>query len=120
MQSISENTTEIVTDGHLAGVVRGNVLDIRKHSFHFVKKFKGYGIHPDTIEQAEKAGANCLRLSVIETGEVYECSFAELRQYAIPANLGAGFQLFFPVNYFKWIKAHRSQRNQPLQISLFQ
>lgn len=114
---------ELKIDGRVTGVVRGNVLDVRKRKTHYIKKHKGYGISPQTLDEAEELGASEIRLSIIETGESWQVSIANFRKYAILDKLGNfPAQLFMPRMYLRWIVSHTpTYKNQPqlIQPELF-
>jgi len=118
-----QNNTTLYIKDKIAGVVRGEILDIRKSTAHFVRIFGGYGISPSTLDEAEALGATKIKLTVQETNRVFDCAINEWRQYAIPADLGAGRQLFMPLRYFKYCNAHKNElhRNEPVpvQFTLF-
>lgn len=117
-----DNNT-ILIDRKIAGVVRDTLLDIRKSESHYCRKHRGFGVDPRTLDEAEAKGAVNVQITITDTGKVYRCSVIELRQYAIPDNLGAGLQLFMPVSYFKWCAAQKSKLHKnepvPLQFALF-
>lgn len=121
MSQFDNNT--IFIDRKIAGVCRGDILDIRKSISHFCRKHRGYGVDPRTLDQAEHKGVREIQITVIESGKIYRCTLEELRRYAIPDNLGAGLQLFMPLSYFKYCMANRHElpKNEPipLQFTMF-
>lgn len=112
------NDTTLYIGGKIAGVVRGDVLDIRKSQQHFVRKFGGYGIDPETLDEGERQGATTIKLTVLESGHVFTCTIDEWRRYAVPADLGAGRQLFMPLTSIRYCESNRSQlhKNEPVPI----
>ncbi len=120
---MSKDTT-ILLGNKIAGVVRGDLLDVRKTVMHYCRKHRGYGVSPVTLDQAEELGASEIQITITDSGKVYRCTIAEIRRYAIPDNLGAGLQFFMPLSYFKYCQAHRHElyKNEPipLQIAMFQ
>ena len=119
---MSKDTT-ILIGSKIAGVVRGDVLDIRKSITHFCRKHGGDGFSPVTLDRAEELGAKEIQVTITESGKVYRCTIDELRRYSIPDNLGAGLQFFMPLSYFKYCQAHRPELHKnepvPLQFSMF-
>jgi hypothetical protein len=115
--------TTILIGGKIAGVVRGDVLDIRKSLEHFCRKHRGYGVSPVTLDEAEALGAKEIQLQVTNTGKIHRCTIDELRRFAIPDNLGSGLQFFMPLSYFKYCENHKHELHKnepvPLQFSMF-
>ena len=118
-----EDNNTILLGNKIAGVVRGDLLDIRKNLTHYCRKHKGYGVSPVTLDEAEALGASQIQITVTDSGKIFRCSIDELRRFAIPDNLGAGLQLFMPLSYFKWCEAqkHTLHKNEPVpvQFSMF-
>lgn len=96
------NNTSLGNKGQTWGVIDGETLRIIKTSEnHFVKKYRGYGVSPETISQAQAEGATWLEL-VGYDGEQFRLRIADYVTYAIPDDLGAGRQLFMSVKSMKW------------------
>lgn len=100
------NSTSLRSNGQIWGVVDGDTLRIVKTSeSHFVKKYRGYGVSPETISKAQADGATWLEL-VGYDGEQFRLRIADFMLAAIHDNLGSGEQLFLSV---KWLRYYTRQ-----------
>ena len=117
MSSYTHNT--IKQDGKTLGVLSDNVLRIIKTSkTHFVKKYKGYGVSPSTLDGAEARGYSMLELQGYD-GEKFLLSIRDFRAAAIPADLGMGQQLFLSIKWLRYYTQQNKLGNLPKQMSLF-
>jgi len=106
-----------------AGQIKGDRLVIVKTSRnHFVKKYRGYGISPETFDAAEQRGIVSLQLIGYD-GETFNLSIKDYRLAAIPADLGAGVQLFLSVKSLRYYTRRQPAYNEPIsapqQMGLF-
>lgn len=109
----------IKQDNKTFGVLSDNVLRIIKTSkTHFVKKYKGYGVSPSTLDGAEARGYSMLELQGYD-GEKFLLSIRDFRAAAIPADLGKGQQLFLSVRWLRYYTKKESQKSQPTQTRMF-
>ena len=117
------NSNTIKTNGKIAGVIVGDTLRIiKKSKAHFVKKYQGYGISPETLAKAEAKGCKYLLLIGYD-GEEFRLKIREFIAAATPDNLGNfGKQLFMSVKWLRWytnqVPAYRNEP-QPAQMSMF-
>src|SRR5215216_6829042 len=103
--------------GAEAGQLEGDVLRIVKKSpFHFVRKYSGFGVSPETLTEAESEGATRLEI-VAPDCEIFRCTIKEYRAAAIRDDLGYGPQLFISRKSLRYYTKHEpAYRNEPVQI----
>ena len=100
------NSTTLTSNGQIWGCVYGDTLRIEKKSQgHFVRKHRGYGVSPETLQDAESQGATWLCL-VGYDGETFQLKITDFMTYAIPDDLGSGTQLFMSVKSLRWYTNH--------------
>ena len=123
-KSISKNAW-LYIGGKKAGKIVGDTLRIIKKSpSHFVRKYQGYGISPETLSKAEGAGCKYLLLIGYD-GEEFRLKIREFIAAATPDSLGNfGKQLFLSVKWLRWYSSHvPGYTNEPppsqQQMSMF-
>lgn len=97
------NYNTIYTNGgQIAGVIFGDTLRIVKTSpNHYVKKYRGYGVSRDTLQEAQARGCKWLEI-VSHTGETFRVRITDWLLAGIPDDLGAGRQLFMSCRSMRW------------------
>jgi hypothetical protein len=115
---------KLYINGKIAGEIVGDTLRIvKRDKSHYVRKYQGYGISPETFAEAEAAGCKYLLL-VAPDGETFRLKIRDFIASATPDSLGGfGRQLFLSVKWLRWYSTHApSYRNEPQpiqQMSLF-
>lgn len=103
------------------GVIDGDVLRIIKTSDeHFVRKYKGFGISPSTLDKAEADNCHLLEFTTPKN-KTYIFPIADFRRGAIPDDLGFGRQLFMAERWMQWYsdKYTEACNPSPKQMELF-
>jgi hypothetical protein len=103
------------------GVIDGDVLRIIKTSDeHFVRKYKGFGISPSTLDKAEADNCHLLEFTTPKN-KTYIFPIADFRRGAIPDDLGFGRQFFMAERWMQWYsdKYTEACNPSPKQMELF-
>jgi hypothetical protein len=104
---------EIKTNGgqKIAGIITDGVLRIIKTSkSHFVKKYSGYGIALDTLEDAKARGVQYIELTGYD-GEYFRVPLDAFMRAGIRANLGHGMQAFLSVKNLRYYSRIEELKN---------
>ena len=115
MPKKDNNTKWLYIGGKKAGQIVGDTLRIiKKSQAHFVKKYQGYGVSPETLSQAEAKGAKYLHIIGYDREE-FRLKIREFIAAATPDSLGNfGKQLFLSVRWLRWYSSHApTYPNQP-------
>lgn len=93
---------------------------------HIVRTPKAIAFDADVLAQAEKLGAQHVKVKDITANDIYTIEFADFRRYQFPVNRGFGSQ--FAVEIGRWsrngepselAKREQLQANKQSQMSLF-
>jgi len=91
MNNYKTQSEAIKVNGKIAGIVRGDLLDIRKHERHLLYTPPAVAIGLPVLEAAERMGVIDVRISIIETGQQYQTTLEHFRAKSFPVRRG-GFE----------------------------
>ena len=95
--------TEIYVRGRAVGTVRGTVLQKTVHSSkHFLRKPPAICFDADTLKEAERAGAESLKIKDGDTGEIYRAPLSKLYEKGFRVDRGFGVQ--WALGLAEWAK----------------
>lgn len=108
---LSENGVPVYHDGRLIGTIhRGELQQTRRPN-----AFMRWGIALDVavLAEAERAGADRVRIKNAETGEIFTATIAAIRKLGKPIDHGFGAQIVLAFGHWHKTTQRSTQSTQP-------
>jgi hypothetical protein len=71
-----------VNGGKIAGIIRGKTFDIRKHKSLLLETPPAIGLNVEALNTAEQMGAEDVKVTVIETGRIYQQTIPNIKKFS--------------------------------------
>ena len=78
----AKKSRPVKVGGKIVAVIRGNVLDIRKHENHLIHTPPAIGLNVEALQMAEDMGAVEVQVTIYETGKVYHQTIESIKKFS--------------------------------------